>query len=319
MSCKKSSPAEQFKQRFILGQMNRRETLLHLTSLGLLSLTGWTFMENKILKRKIPSTNEELPCVGIGTWQTFDVGGGKTERDPLKEVLLKFVENNATVVDSSPMYGASEKVVGDLSQELKITSKLFMATKVWTTSEAAGIKQMNNSFTLLQRETIDLMQVHNLVDWQMHLKILRKWKEDGKIRYIGLTHYTDSAHDTVASIIKNNEVDFIQINYNLLDRHAEERLLPLALEKKIAVLINRPFEEGALFARVKGKSLPEWAAEFDCTSWAQFFLKFIISNPAVTCVIPGTSKVTHLLDNLQAGVGQLPGLNHKKKMIDLIA
>lgn len=299
--------------------MNRRESILLLTSLGLTSFTEWPTMKDSITKRKIPSTQEELPCVGLGTWQTFDVGGGKPERDPLKEVLLKFVENNASVVDSSPMYGASEEVVGDLSQELKINSKLFIATKVWTTGEAAGIKQMNNSFSLLKRDVIDLMQIHNLVDWQIHLKTLRNWKEQGKIRYIGITHYTDGAHDSVASIIKNNQVDFIQINYNLLDRYAEEKLLPLAQERKIAVLINRPFEEGVLFARVKGKSLPEWAAEFDCVSWAQFFLKFILSNPTVTCVIPGTSKVNHLIDNLQAGNGKLPELRHRKKMIELFS
>jgi len=298
--------------------MNRREAILYLTSIGLLPLTGWSSMENSITTRKIPSTLEELPCVGIGTWQTFDVGTGESERNPLKEVLLNFVERHACVVDSSPMYGASEKVVGELSQELKINNKLFVATKVWTTGEDSGIKQMNTSFSLLKREVIDLMQIHNLVDWQTHLKTLRQWKAQGKIRYIGLTHYTDSAHDLVASIIKRESVDFIQINYNLLDRHAEEKLLPLAQEKKVAVLINRPFEEGTLFTRVKGKVLPKWAAEFECTSWAQFFLKYILSHPAVTCVIPGTSKVTHLLDNLQAGIGKLPDITQRKRMIQLI-
>lgn len=299
--------------------MNRREAILLLTSLGLTSLTGWAGMKNQLIKRKIPSTTEELPCVGLGTWQTFDVTNNADERSPLREVLQKFIENNATVIDSSPMYGASEKVVGELSDELKINDKLFIATKVWTSGEAAGITQMNNSFSLLKRDKIDLMQIHNLVDWQTQLKTLRLWKEKGKIRYLGLTHYTDGAHDTVASIIKNNPVDFIQINYNLLDRHAEEKLLPLAQELNVAVLINRPFEEGALFGRVKGKPVPEWAAEFDCTSWAQLFLKFILSNPAVTCVIPGTSKVNHLLDNMKAGMGKLPDPSHKKKMIELIA
>lgn len=299
--------------------MNRRETILLLTSLGLLPLSGWLTMEKQLSKRKIPSTEEELPCVGIGTWQTFDVGTSALERTPLKEVLRTFIEANASVVDSSPMYGASEKVVGDLSHELHINNTLFIATKVWTTGKGEGINQMNNSFSLLKREVIDLLQIHNLVDWQTHLTTLRKWKEQGKIRYIGLTHYTDNAHDIVASIIKKEPVDFIQVNYNLLDRHAEEQLLPLAREKKVAVLINRPFEEGALFARVKGKVLPEWAAEFECTSWAQFFLKYILANPAVTCVIPGTSKVTHLLDNLQAGKGKLPDNSHRKRMIQFIA
>lgn len=299
--------------------MNRRETILLLISLGLLPLSGWSSTEKQLGKRKIPSTLEELPCVGIGTWQTFDVGTSDSERNPLKEVLRKFIEDNASVIDSSPMYGASEKIVGDLSQELNINSKLFIATKVWTSGKEEGIKQMNNSFSLLKRELIDLMQIHNLVDWQTHLTTLQKWKEQGKIRYIGLTHYTDSAHDIVASIIKKEPVDFIQVNYNLLDRHAEEQLLPLAQEKKVAVLINRPFEEGALFTRVKGKVLPEWAAEFECTSWAQLFLKYILANPAVTCVIPGTSKVNHLLDNLQAGKGELPDISHRKRMIQLMA
>lgn len=299
--------------------MNRRESIIRLTSLGLLPFTGWPLMESTVAKRKIPSTSELLPCVGVGTWQTFDVGSSTSERDPLRDVLTNLIKNNGSVIDSSPMYGASEKVVGELSQELKLNDKLFIATKVWTTGERDGINQMNNSFSLLKRKKIDLMQIHNLVDWQTHLKTLRKWKEEGKIRYIGLTHYTDSSHDTLISIIKNNPVDFVQVNYNLLDRHAEENLLPFAQEKNVAVLINRPFEEGALFSRIKGKPLPKWTSEFDCKSWAQLFLKFILSNPAVTCVIPGTSKVTHLLDNLQAGSGRLPNADHKNKMIELIS
>ena len=271
-----------------------------------------------ILQRTIPSTGEKLPAVGVGTWQTFNVGHSEAERKPLKEVLQKMIETGSTVIDSSPMYGSSENVVGDLSTEAGVNDKLFIATKVWTTGVAEGINQMNESFIFLKRKKIDLMQIHNIVDWQTHLKTLRKWKEEGKIRYIGLTHYTDTSHDTLISILKNNPVDFIQINYNLLDRHAEEKLLPYAQEKKVAVLINRPFEEGALFSRVKGKTVPAWAREFDCASWGQFFLKFILANPAVTCVIPGTSKVTHLQDNIQAGIGKLPTAEHKRKMIELI-
>lgn len=213
------------------------------------------------------------------------------------------------------MYGKSEEVVGKLSSELGLNDKLFMATKVWTTGEAAGIRQMNESFALLQRKQIDLMQIHNLVDWQVHLKTLRQWKAEGRLRYIGLTHYVDSSHDTLAAIIRQNPVDFIQINYNLLDTHAEQKLLPLAKDLNVGVLINRPFEEGALFERVKGKSLPAWAADFDCASWGQFFLKFILSHPAVTCVIPGTSKLKHLLDNLGAGQGKLPDTAVRQKMI----
>jgi diketogulonate reductase-like aldo/keto reductase len=269
-----------------------------------------------MLKRKIPSTSEELPCIGMGTWQTFDVGISSTELSPLKDVLKKFADLQGSVVDSSPMYGNAERVTGDLAAELDLKANLFMATKVWTSGETEGKKQMNTSFRLLKRDVIDLMQIHNLVDWQTHLKTLRKWKEEGKVRYVGLTHYTDSAHDTLCSIIKNTPIDFIQINYNLLDRKAEEKLLPLAQEKGIAILINRPFEEGALFDRVKGKSLPEWVADFDCASWGQFFLKFILSNDAVTCVIPATSNIKHLVDNMQAGLGRLPDSNHKKKMIE---
>jgi len=196
------------------------------------------------MKRTIPATGESLPIVGVGTWQTFDVG--PDGYDPLKEVLKALVEMGGSVIDSSPMYGRSEAVVGKLSTEVGVNEKLFVATKVWTSGEAAGIRQMNESFSLLQHKQVDLMQIHNLVDWQTHLKTLRKWKEEGRVRYIGLTHYTDSAHDTLASIIRKNPVDFIQINYNLLDTNAERSLLPLAQELKVAVLINRPYEEGGL-------------------------------------------------------------------------
>jgi diketogulonate reductase-like aldo/keto reductase len=218
-------------------------------------------------------------------------------------------------VDSSPMYGSSEKVVGDLSTLENLNEKLFMATKVWTTGKQEGIRQMENSFSLLRRRKMDLMQIHNLVDWKTHIKTLREWKESGKIRYIGLTHYTDSAHPTLESIITAEPIDFIQINYSLRDRNAEKSLLPTAREKEVAVLINRPFEEGALFNLVKGKALPEWAASFDCNSWGQFFLKFILANQAVTCVIPGTSKPKHLLDNLEAGQGKLPDEKQREQMI----
>jgi diketogulonate reductase-like aldo/keto reductase len=267
------------------------------------------------MKRKIYKGNEEISCIGLGTWQTFDVGENSSARDPLREVLRTLVTNGASVVDSSPMYGSSEKVVGDLSTVENLNEKLFMATKVWTTGKQEGIRQMENSFSLLRRRKMDLMQIHNLVDWKTHLKTLREWKESGKIRYIGLTHYTDSAHPTLESIIKAEPIDFIQINYSLRDRNAEKSLLPTAREKEVAVLINRPFEEGALFNLVKGKALPEWAAAFDCNSWGQFFLKFILANQAVTCVIPGTSKPKHLLDNLEAGQGKLPDEKQREQMI----
>lgn len=271
-------------------------------------------MNQSILQRTIPSTGEKLPAIGIGTWQTFDVGKSEAERKPLTEVLQKMTEMGSKMVDSSPMYGSSEAVVGDLSTEAGVNDKLFIATKVWTTGEYEGINQMNQSFILLKRKKMDLMQVHNLVDWQTHVKTLRKWKDEGKVRYIGLTHYTDGSHATLANIIRNNQIDFVQVNYNLLDWNAEKELFPAAIDRKVAIIVNRPFEEGALFRRTKGKELPGWASEFDCKSWAQFFLKFIISHPAVTVAIPGTSKVSHLVDNLGAAMGTLPDEKQRLKM-----
>jgi len=266
------------------------------------------------MKRPIPGTSESLPSVGVGTWQTFDVASEGFP--PLREVLTTLVEQGGSVIDSSPMYGKSEEVVGNLSTELNVNSKLFVATKVWIRGEKQGIEQMNQSFAKLRRGQIDLMQIHNLVDWKNHIKTLTRWKEEGKIRYIGLTHYTDSEHDTLEDIIRKNKVDFIQINYNLSDRHAEKSLLPAARDLGVGVLVNRPFEEGALFNRVNGKQLPAWAAEFDCASWGQFFLKYILSHPAVTCVIPGTSKAKHLIDNLGAGMGRLPDEAQRQKMVE---
>ncbi len=271
-----------------------------------------------ILKRTIHSSGEKIPAVGLGTWQTFDAGISPEERDPLRNVLKKLVERGGSVIDSSPMYGRSEQVVGDLSTELALNDKLFLATKVWTTGEQEGIRQMNNSFSLLKRETIDLMQIHNLVDWKIHLKTLNLWKEQGKIRYIGITHYTEGAYSSMEDIMKKHKLDFIQLNYSLASRGAEDRLLPLALEKKIAVVVNQPFEEGNLFRMVKGKDVPEWSREFDCTSWAQFFLKFILSHPAVTCVIPGTSKPNHMADNIAAAFGKLPSDQQREQMIKFI-
>lgn len=273
--------------------------------------------QTQIHKRPIPGTGELLPVIGLGTWQTFDVGDERTERDPLAEVLKTLTAHAGSVIDSSPMYGRSEDVVGSLSTELGINDKLFIATKVWTNGKDNGIKQMRESMSLLRRKKIDLMQIHNLTDWRTHLPTLRQWKDEGLIRYIGITHYTDHAYSQVEDIMRKEPLDFIQINYSLTSRGAADRLFPLALEKQIAVLINRPFEEGALFRKVKGMALPDWSREFDCTSWAQFFLKFILTQPAVTCVIPGTSKKSHMLDNLQAGLGRLPDPSLVEKMVEL--
>lgn len=296
--------------------MNRRDCLQQLKALGVLSLGAHPMkVTDTILKRTIPSSGEKLPAIGLGTWQTFDVSDSAEEREPLAKVLKTLLDNGGNVVDSSPMYGRSEEVVGDLTSALDINGKLFFATKVWTTGKDNGIRQMNDSFRLMKRKHIELMQIHNLTDWETHLKTLRSRKDDGKIKYIGLTHYTQSAHDRLASILTREKVDFIQVNYNMLDRNAEKKLLPLAREKGVAVLINQPFESGSLFQRVKGRDLPDLAKEFDCKSWAQFFLKYILSNPAVTCAIPGTSKPHHMLDNLGAAFGKLPTEKQREQML----
>jgi diketogulonate reductase-like aldo/keto reductase len=217
------------------------------------------------------------------------------------------------------MYGRSEKVVGDLTSELGLRKNLFLATKVWTRGKQDGIKQMESSFIKMKVSAMDLMQVHNLVDAQTHMGTLREMKSSKKIRYIGLTHYTESAYPELIRLMKSEKPDFVQFNYNIKVREAEKKLLPTARDLGIAVIINRPFEEGALFASVKGKSLPPWAAEYGINSWAQYFLKFIVSNTAVTCTIPGTSKPQHMKDNIQAGYGEIPDENIRKKMIEFVS
>jgi diketogulonate reductase-like aldo/keto reductase len=256
--------------------------------------------------KKIPSSGEVLPSIGLGTWQTFDVGAGAADRAPLREVLGEFAALGGKLIDSSPMYGNSETVAGDLIAELGLRDKLFVATKVWTTGKAAGIAQMQESMQKLRAKPIDLMQVHNLVDVSTQLATLRQWKDEGLVRHIGVTHYTASAHEAVSKLIRAEAVDFIQINYSIGEREAEQRLLPLAAERGVAVIANRPFAGGNVFSRLRSKPLPAWAAEIDCSSWAQILLKFVVSHPAITCAIPATSKVTHLRDNMQAGLGRMP-------------
>jgi diketogulonate reductase-like aldo/keto reductase len=271
-----------------------------------------------ILKRPIPGSREMLPAVGVGTWQTFDVGANAPERSELKEVLRLLVEGGGSVIDSSPMYGRAEGVVGDLSAELKLREKLFFATKVWTSGRESGIRQMETSFRLMRTQRMDLMQVHNLQDVAVHAKTLREWKEAGRIRYVGITHYHSGAYAELERLVKTREWDFVQFNYSMAEREAERRLLPLCADSGVAVIANRPFSTGSLFPRVKGKELPAWAAEFDCASWAQFFLKYILSHPAVTCAIPGTRRTAHLRDNLQAGRGRLPDGKTRRRMVEYL-
>src|SRR5438874_10352889 len=255
----------------------------------------------------------KLPKIGLGTWQTFDAGNDSAARAPLREVL-KLLDGN--VVDSSPMYGSSESVAGELIAELGMRERLFIATKVWTSGREDGIAQMETSFKRLRVKVMDLMQVHNLVDVATHTKTLQEWKAQGRVRAIGITHYTASAYGEVERTLKAAPYDFLQINYSLAERDAEKRLLPFAAERKVNVIINRPFAGSALFGRTKGKPLPPWAAELGIASWAQYFLKWIVSHPAVTCAIPGTGRPEHMRDNLAAGRGPFPDAAARERMAE---
>ena len=294
----------------------RRAMLQALAGVPALALVNSTnaITAGGLIERAIPSTGERLPAIGVGTWQTFDVGPDAAARRALKEVLVAFPKAGGRVVDSSPMYGSSESVTGDLVAELGLAPNLFFATKVWTSGRDEGIRQMETSFSRLRVQRMDLMQVHNLVDTAVHTKTLQDWKARGRIRYLGITHYTSSAYAEVERWMRTGNYDFLQINYSLGERESAERLLPLAQEKKVAVIANRPFGEGALFSRVRGKALPGWAGEIGAATWAQFFLKWIISHPAITCAIPGTGKPEHMLDNLAAGTGALPDAAMRAKM-----
>jgi diketogulonate reductase-like aldo/keto reductase len=298
-------------------ELSRRELLRLALGAGALAFSNITMAATTMLRRPIPRTAESLPVIGLGTWQTFDVGSSESARAPLRDVLRELVRGGGNVVDSSPMYGQSEIVVGDLAAELNLHKELFLATKVWTSGREAGIRQMEQSFQHLRTKRMDLMQVHNLVDWRTHLVTLRQWKEQGKVRYIGVTHYTASAYDELAQVLKSEELDFVQINYSIIEREAEQRILPLAAERRIAVVVNRPFAQSGLFSKVRGKSLPAWAKEIGCASWAQFFLKFVVAHPTVTCAIPGTSNVQHLIDNMQAGTPPLPDQATRERMARL--
>jgi diketogulonate reductase-like aldo/keto reductase len=307
--------------------MSRRDAtrLIAQSAAGaILARSAWSAGEAKpgtlpLLQRAIPSSGESLPVIGLGTWQAFDVGPGTAERQPLEEVLALFVKLGGRVVDSSPMYGRAEEVIGDIATKLRLHESLFLATKVWTTGRPQGIDSMERSLAKLQTRRIDLMQVHNLVDVQTQLATMRAWKEQGRLRYLGITHYSSSAFREVAKLLRSEKLDFLQINYSLQEREAEQEILPLAQERGVAVIVNRPFGGGNLFAQVRQKPLPDWAAEFDCRSWAQFLLKWIIAHPAVTCAIPATSKARHLEDNLQGGVGKIPDAKQRERMVELVS
>jgi diketogulonate reductase-like aldo/keto reductase len=266
------------------------------------------------IQRPIPKSGETIPAVGLGTWQAFDVAGDAAETAQAREALKTLVELGGRVIDSSPMYGSAESVSGQVADELGVKSKLFVATKVWTSGKQAGIRQMEDSMRKLRVERLDLMQVHNLVDAGTHLATLREWKKAGRVRYLGVTHYHAGAHGDLEKYIRPGDIDFVQVNYSLAEPEADRRLLSAATASRTAVIVNRPFAEGAMFGRVKGKPLPDWTKEIGCESWAQFFLKWILGHPAVTCVIPGTRNAKHVADNLGAASGTLPDEAMRRKM-----
>ena len=266
------------------------------------------------LQRPIPKTGETIPAVGLGTWQAFDVAGNAAETAQAREALKALVDLGGRVIDSSPMYGSAESVSGQLADELRVKARLFVATKVWTSGKQAGIRQMEDSMRKLRVERLDLMQVHNLVDAGTHLATLRDWKSAGRVRYLGVTHYHAGAHADLEKIIRPGDVDFVQVNYSLAEPEADRRLLAVAADSRTAVIVNRPFAEGAMFRRVKDKPVPDWAKEIGCANWAQFFLKWILGHPSVTCAIPGTRNPKHVADNLAAASGPLPDEAMRRRM-----
>ena len=300
------------------GNTTRRQfirTVCALSSVLSLSPSQLLAKDKPAIKKPIPSSGEQIPVINMGSSRTFDVNDDLEARSNIAKVLQAFFDKGGALIDSSPMYGSSEQVIGDVLKSVNNKSTLFAATKVWTDGKQQGIEQMQRSMQKMGVKVFDLMQIHNLRDWETHLDTLRLWKKEDKIRYIGITTSHGRFHDELETILETEVFDFVQFSYNIGNRTVEERLLPLAKERGIATLINRPFQRGDLFRAAKNKQLPEWAAEFDCSSWGQFFLKFIVSHPAVTCVIPATSKVHHVIDNMGAGFGRLPDSKTRQRMI----
>jgi diketogulonate reductase-like aldo/keto reductase len=297
--------------------MDRRASLraLGVLAAGVVTPGRATAQTTMLATRPIPRTDERLPAVGLGTWQSFDVPRAGPNRALAKDALRTLAELGGTVVDSSPMYGAAEEAVGSLTAELGLGGKLFVATKVWTTGREAGIRQMETSLAKLRVARLDLMQVHNLVDTDTHLATLAGWQKAGRVRYLGVTHYHAGAYPGLEAAIRKHRPEFVQLNYSLAERTAEQRMLGIAAAEGVAVVVNRPFAEGAMFARVKGRPLPAWAAELECASWAQVFLKYILGHPAVTCVIPGTRNAKHVADNLGAARGPVPDAALRQRIV----
>jgi len=300
--------------------LSRRVLLTGLGALGLASLGrshAFAASGGRISK-PIPHTGEQLPAIGMGSWITFDVGHDAAARAQRVDVLRAFFDEGGALVDSSPMYLSSQEVIGHCLARIPEKPPLFAATKVWTMTRALGIQQMEASRRLWGVDRFDLMQVHNLLDWETHLETLVEWKAQGRVRYIGVTTSHGRRHDTLEQIMTTQPIDFVQFTYNMADREAEERLLPLAAERGLAVIINRPFRRGTLFEAIGNSPLPDWAGEIDCANWAQFFLKFIVSHPAVTCAIPATSRVDHMRENMGAAYGRLPDATMRARMVQYV-
>lgn len=303
-----------------MGRPSRRQVLKNLAALIALNLPEQGLavrdVREKMHTRLIPATKEALPVVGCGTYRTFDVGATFGERAPLLAVLNVLFTAGGSVIDSSPMYGMAEHVVGELLAQTQNRSRAFLATKVWTGGQQAGMEQINRSFELLQDRRIDLIQVHNLLDWKVQLATLRDLKRAGRIRYVGITHYSASAYAEVEAVLRAEPLDFLQINYAMNDTAAERRILPLAADRGVAVIVNQPFGGGGLLRDLLRRPLPSWAAEIDCQSWAQVLLKFVLGNAAVTCVIPGTGRPEHMVDNVGAGFGHMPDAALRARMLE---
>lgn len=282
------------------------------SALGVLGL-GARAAAGPMLTRPIPATGERLPVIGMGSWITFDVGPG--QRDERLPIMQAFFRAGGAMIDSSPMYGSAQEVIGYCLERSGNSGALFSATKVWTPGRRQGIRQMEEARALWGVERFDLMQVHNLVDWQAHLETLTEWKAAGRVRYVGITTSHGRRHAELALVMREQPLDFVQLTYNILDREAERRLLPMAAERGLGVIVNRPFRRGGLFDKVARYPLPGWAGEIDCANWAQFLLKFIVSHPAVTCAIPATSRVDHMKENMGALYGRLPDAAMRARML----
>ena len=300
--------------------MDRREVLIGgLTMAAAAATSGGAraAAAGPLITRKIPSSGEPIPVIGLGTSGPFEVGNSPAERAPLKEVLEAFFAAGARLIDTSPMYSTAEGVLGDLLTPA-MHERVFLATKVWTRGQRDGVQQMTKSGEIMKHPKLDLIQVHNLLDLDTQLKTLRAWQAEGRVRYIGITHYTVGAQSDLAKVIEREKLDFVQLNYSAGTPNAEEKLLPLAADKGVAVLVNRPFEDGRMFEAVRGKPVPPWAADIDATSWGQVFLKYVLAHPAVTAAIPATGKVRHLEDNLAAGRGRLPDAKQRALIVQAL-